>query len=256
MPDILAEFQFSENELHVWIVPTQTSEPVFSDIARVLSQEESARASRIPAPDKRRSFALTRSVLRILLGRYIGCDPAEIQLTTGPQGKPALAGHERIGFNLTRSGDFAAFAFSPSSPVGIDMEQVRAFPNLMNVIRRVLCPDETAELMTLPKSDLDAAFFRAWTRKEAYSKAVGLGLLMAFESFRVSVLPGRPAQLLHTGTDTSAAANWSMCDLPVSLGYAAALAYPGPVCRVAIRRVENLDGIIQGQGQFTSEILT
>ena len=68
------------------------------------------------------------------------------------------------------------------------------------------------------------AFFECWTRKEAYIKALGDGLSMALDSFRVSLLPGSPAVLLEAAAERGPAGVWRLKALTHVPGYAAALA--------------------------------
>jgi 4'-phosphopantetheinyl transferase len=88
------------------------------------------------------------------------------------------------------------------------------------------CSEETAEIMSLPPNERERAFFCCWTRKEAYLKAIGHGLSMPLDGFRVTVLPNTPAHFVHLGhgaVDTDA---WTLHDLHLAPDYAAALAYP------------------------------
>jgi 4'-phosphopantetheinyl transferase len=77
------------------------------------------------------------------------------------------------------------------------------------------------------------AFFRCWTRKEAYIKARGEGLSLPLDQFDVSLAPGAPAALLGTRPDSSEASRWSLQNLDPAPGYAAALAVEGRGCRLA-----------------------
>ena len=69
-------------------------------------------------------------------------------------------------------------------------------------------PHETSELMALPEPDRPPAFFNCWTRKEAYIKAVGDGLSVPLDSFRVTLRPGVPAEMLCLGGSIDAAKGW------------------------------------------------
>jgi 4'-phosphopantetheinyl transferase len=85
--------------------------------------------------------------------------------------------------------------------------------------------EETEEIMALPPSERDRAFFCCWTRKEAYVKAIGDGLSAPLDGFRVTVLPNTPAQfarLRNSAIDTDA---WTLHDLSLTPSYAAAVAY-------------------------------
>ena len=76
----------------------------------------------------------------------------------------------------------------------------------------------------LSGDELHAAFFRCWTRKEAYIKAKGEGLSLPLHEFDVSIGPNEPQALLATRPDPLEAGHWILRDVPVPAGYAAALA--------------------------------
>ena len=83
---------------------------------------------------------------------------------------------------------------------------------------------ERHALESLSGDDLNAAFFRCWTRKEAYAKARGDGLSLPLDQFDVSIEANAAQALLATRPDASEARRWTLCDLAVGREYAAALA--------------------------------
>jgi 4'-phosphopantetheinyl transferase len=238
-----AKMPIANDEIHVWVVDMRASEPQCAMLRGLLDAREMERALRIPNLEKRRAFEVAHGVLRWLLGRYVGRDPAAIEFAGEREGKPKLASAEGIEFNMTHSAQWAAFAFSSNCAVGVDLEQVRAVPELPTIMRRVLCADEAAELMLLSECDRERGFFCCWTRKEAYAKAIGMGLQAGFDQFRVAAHPDRPARVIHIGFNAAKAVAWSIDDLRMPPGYAGALAYPGTKRRLAIRRVTDLDEI-------------
>ena len=108
--------------------------------------------------------------------------------------------------------------------MGIDIEQERTLADMMSIAGRFFSTAEARELATLSGEQRAHAFHRCWARKEAYIKALGLGLSLPLESFRVSLLPGEPASLKEILGSPGLEAEWLIQDLPVTDGYAAALA--------------------------------
>jgi 4'-phosphopantetheinyl transferase len=86
--------------------------------------------------------------------------------------------------------------------------------------RAHFAPAEYAALQALPPSDRTDVFYRCWTRKEAYLKALGTGLSTDLASFEVTL--GDCARLVRCSN--GATGRWTLRDLPVADGAAAALA--------------------------------
>ena len=133
----------------------------------------------------------------ICSGKYVGCAPSEIVLKYGERGKPSLSDvqHQTIQFNVSRSHGLALFAFAAEKSVGIDVELVRHNFPATEIAARYFSPTEIEELKALPPSHFYEGFFLCWTRKEAYVKARGEGMLIPLDSFRVSLAPGQPELL-------------------------------------------------------------
>jgi 4'-phosphopantetheinyl transferase len=173
----------------------------------------------------RNSFVITHGVLRCLLGRYLNRGPSRICFVYGDKGKPGIDSDANLEFNLTHSEDMAAIAFTAGCQLGIDLEHIRPLADLQQIADRYFNPGEAAELMLLAANEREQGFFRCWTRKEAYIKAVGDGLSCALDSFRVTLLPDALPRLIHIAEDRVAADMWTLHDLRLAPDYAAALAY-------------------------------
>jgi len=95
------------------------------------------------------------------------------------------------------------------------------------IANRFFSESEQAQLAALPRDERFEAFFRCWTRKEAYIKATGDGLSLPLHQFDVSIAAGKTNALLATRPSSSEAALWSLQDVPVPTGYVAAICVRG-----------------------------
>ncbi len=227
----------SDGEIHVRAMRIEATAEAAAGFAGLLSEDERERAARFRFEHLRYSFTCARGALRVLLGGYLGIAAAAVEFGYGSNGKPFLKSGDSIRFNASHSGDWAVFAFASGCDVGIDVEKVRPLPDMADIARNYFCRAEWEALMSLPAEEREAAFFRCWTRKEAYIKATGEGLSAPLDAFQVTLDADAPARFLHIGHDESAAAEWTLEDLRVAPGYAAALACRGTQRRISIQAV-------------------
>jgi 4'-phosphopantetheinyl transferase len=230
-------FKLTERNIDVWPVHTAGSSAVAEELERVLAPDEKVRAAQFRFSHLRRSFILARGALRILLGWYLDVSPASIQFTYGSRGKPALAVPARVDFNVSHSGDLAVFAFTAGCEIGVDVEQIHPLQDIQTIADQFFCPEEAAELMSLTANQRERSFFLCWTRKEAYIKAIGDGLSAPLDGFRVTLQQGQPARFIHIANDMGSAQAWTLHDLQLAPGYAAALAYRDTERLVAVSQI-------------------
>jgi 4'-phosphopantetheinyl transferase len=211
----------SEDEVHVWKVDLSASVP---DV-RVLSRDEHERAARFHFERDRQHFKVSRSALRIVLGRYLSLPPESLEFGQTEYGKPFLTNPEAAGvlFNLSHSGEVAVIAVAREREVGLDVEFMRADFATNEVAEHFFSVAEIYTLSGLEPHLRAQAFFNCWTRKEAYVKARGEGLSMPLDVFDVSVAPGTPAAMLSNRVDKSEPSRWIFQDLQIAPDYAGAL---------------------------------
>jgi 4'-phosphopantetheinyl transferase len=222
------------DEIHVWSVPLAVGGRRLAELARFLADEERLRAGRYVHCPSREQFVVARAMLRVLLSRYLGLPPALVRIGLGPQGKPRLPGSD-LHFNVSHTHGLALYAFTRRGEVGIDVERVRPCPTHLDMATRFFTPREAGAIRTVPPGRSEEAFFHVWTRKEAFLKALGLGLSHGLERFEVSVPPDDPPRLLHIDGDPRAASSWSLISLLPAPGYVAALASQGPSPRLRVQ---------------------
>jgi 4'-phosphopantetheinyl transferase len=146
-------------------------------------------------------------VLREIVGGHLGIDPAEVELTFGPQGKPVLAAGATLSFNLSHSSDVALVAVACDREVGVDVEEIRPRHGLLALARRAFGPDVGAELERLDPPAQTVELHRRWTAHEAALKCAGTGLAgppPAGVTVRpIDVGPGFAAAVAAPGSDWS-----------------------------------------------------
>jgi 4'-phosphopantetheinyl transferase len=235
----------SENEIHVWVANLRFESHQEQSLAETLSPDELARMSRLRSAQARVRFAAARSAIRAILGRYLDLPPEQICFTYDRNGKPALAGAQAdslLRFNLSHSQDVALVAVTRGREVGVDVERVRAEFAGLPIAKHFFSPSELAALQTLSPVMRTEAFFRYWTRKEAFLKALGEGLTRAPQLFTVSLRSDEPVAWHDDSADSRPFLGWSLTELaPDSRwlpGYVAALAVEGPIPAIQYRRYE------------------
>lgn len=224
------DLTLSSNDIHIWRASLDQSTSYVQQLAQTLCTEESMRAERFYFERDRQRFTVGRGLLRVILGRYLGKEPSQIQFQYGPRGKPALTpacGGSWLRFNLSHSQGLAVYAVTRDREIGIDIEHIRPMPEAAQLVARFFSSQENAMFRTLPHHQQQAAFFSCWTRKEAYIKALGDGLALSLDQFDVSLLPGEPARLLGIKGDRTAALGWFLQELIPAPDYIAALAVEG-----------------------------
>jgi 4'-phosphopantetheinyl transferase len=142
----------------------------------------------VPAPD-------LEAALRARLGAALGIAAARVQISRECEhcghpdhGRPRLPGNE-VSFSVSHSGDRGVITFAPGvSRIGVDLERVRPRSFLDRLAARTLTPETFATWSAAPPAQQLERFLRAWTMKEAYLKATGIGIATT-----LSAVPEQPA---------------------------------------------------------------
>lgn len=153
---------------------------------RLLSDEERAGLSRMRHEPGRVRHVLGRCLVRSVLAPFYDCEPWAVPIAVDAKGRPHCEG-ERISFNITHSGDCVLAAFSAGGRIGLDVECTSRSVKALSLARHFFHPEEVAYIEAGGDS-MEERFFHIWTAKEAYCKAIGLGLGISLSSFRVESL--------------------------------------------------------------------
>lgn len=227
---IEAPLALPNDEVQLWRVDLESLGADEVRWIEVLSPDETSRASRFHFAIDRQRFVASRALLRTILGGYLTTNPKDLTFTYSKKDKPSLGpdyADRDISFNLSHSGGIALYAFARSRELGIDVEQVRRDFDVEAIARRFFSAHEQEQLADLPATEKIDAFFRCWTRKEAYIKATGDGLSLPLTQFDVSLAEGNADALVTTRPDSAEAKRWLLREVTAGGGYIAALCVRG-----------------------------
>jgi 4'-phosphopantetheinyl transferase len=201
----------SYTTLNLWYVDLDVSADILNCFRQWLSRDELAKAKRFRSDLHQARYIVGRAALRRVLADRLGCSPAGIRFSYGRNGKPMLEGNlGNVEFNLAHNGGDAVIALSGGAAIGVDIELVRPIADVESLARLVFSDVERRELEFAP--DPVSAFLNGWTRKEAYVKALGLGLRAPLRKITVSL--SSRAALLSTGLRDQPASNWCLLNVP------------------------------------------
>ena len=214
----------------------------------LLSAAERDRANAFSFERDARRFIVSHAVLRTLLGRAAGIAPVELSFQGEPGLKPVLEASlsRPLHFSLSRSEELALIGLA-SRPIGVDIEWLGKTVDTEVMSDFVLSDRERAAFRRLDPNDKQRAFLQCWTQKEAYLKAVGLGLYISPATVEVGFGSEEAAGLKTIAGDSRAAACWHIDLVVPREGYIGAVASQGSLWRKRVRAFDT-SSLIFGSG--------
>jgi len=225
--------------IHIWFVSLDRNAHSDCDWDALLSREVRQRAAGFRFARDRDRFIVAHGILRRVLEGYLPQPPT---LIYGTNGKPALACGS-LYFNLSHTDDRALIAVSATGELGVDLERVRLEPDASGIADYCFSPLERMLLSRVPQTRRAEAFFKCWTRKEAFVKALGDGLSYPLKEFSVSLdePSDAPAHILDLGGDKRTAAQWSVHHLVPEPGFVGAIVAHYPIFQVVSMSLGQLE---------------
>jgi 4'-phosphopantetheinyl transferase len=216
-------------DAHVWSIDVPRWRSRVPTISRLLAPDERARARRFRFEADADRLIIGRGVLRLLIGELLRISPEQVAFTYSASDKPSVAGVE---FNVAHSGDVILIA-THHHPIGVDVERIDRIVDVAALGRACFTARERA--LIGEGGATQEAFFRLWTRKEAWLKAVGAGLSFPLRQIDVA---DAAVPVIGPGAPIEGPPPLRIVDLPAAPGYVAACAVSGPDCRLHLWRLE------------------
>lgn len=217
-----------EETIHVWRIWLAEQEQRIRSFRELLTDSERQQADRFLFDEHRERFTVGRAQMRRILGDYIDVAPEDVDFQYTNLGKPYFAAgvsNPHLAFNFTNSNDWALLAVNYRTELGIDIERIREMTNMEGLARRFFAQPEIDAIVREPiELRRQEYFFRCWTRKEAFLKAIGTGLTFPLGDVCVSVVDGEPVRIQWIKDREDEARRWELAHLLPWEGYVGALA--------------------------------
>jgi 4'-phosphopantetheinyl transferase len=157
--------------------------PLARDILwQKLSTTEKEAVTRLVRPrDSLRQLVAT-SFLRTVLCSKLQLSNNDLHIQRGAQGKPFIAESYMLHFNLSHAGEYVVCALDPLE-IGIDIEEMRARD--LDAMSTFFSPAEIMAYSKKSSQEKTEFFYRLWTAKESFIKAVGKGFAIDVSKFTI-----------------------------------------------------------------------
>lgn len=183
----MTRIQLLSNQAHVWAQDIQTLDDKMLQMRmRCLSADEYKRAAQFVHLADTKRLIIAYSGLRLLLSKYLSVSADSFVFEKNNYGKPYLV-NSPICFNLSHSKNWVIWAFALDNDLGIDIEYEREGVEILSLAERFFTKEEYTVLKNIPPRDQLSAFYRCWTRKEAFIKATGKGLSYPLNKFEMTL---------------------------------------------------------------------
>jgi len=228
----------TENLIEIIIFSLDSDDEKRQFLYQLLSNDETQRAARYRFDKHRHRFITGRGTIREILANKGKCSPQAIGFDLNKYGKPALDEPEplrHIQFNASSSETMGAIAISNSIPLGLDIEKIKS-SNSQDydlIVKNEFTSDEYDWYKKHRNFERIRAFFKLWICKEAYLKALGIGLSGKLDCFSID-LQGNEPLVSYTGLENSERSMFALFQLNITDEFVACLALPKKNCDIKL----------------------
>ncbi|MEI7834388.1 MAG: 4'-phosphopantetheinyl transferase superfamily protein [bacterium] len=163
--------------------------------------------------------------VRELLAARLNTPVSQIEIRYDSWGQPSLAGDDAPAISISHAGPLLAVAHAHAGKVGVDIEVLQPDIDVAALAENFCTPAEQGLLNSTPPESQAAAFSTIWTLKEAYQKAIGLGMAVDMCSIETKMRPGGiHLQAVHGSTELACGwqtelfhFHWQDCDIVLAV---------------------------------------
>ncbi|WP_262965588.1 4'-phosphopantetheinyl transferase family protein [Methylobacter psychrophilus] len=209
------------NEVEVWHGTVAAQDPNYLTYWRMLDNAEQNQVQKFKQVLLQQRYVVIHGRLRQLLGQLLNQAPEKISIKKAKYGKPYLADYPELAFNISHTADKVVIALGWNCHLGIDIEICKPRINVSGLVNKCFAKEEIAYWTLLPEAQKTQVFYRFWTRKEAFVKATGQGIISGLHNCVVN--PEKPVGFLRVPDLCGKACAWHIVDIELGEGLCSAL---------------------------------
>lgn len=169
-------FNLLDSRIDLWLTNLNLSHDVINKFEGYLDKADTGQIKKLKFEYLKKRAIITKGLLRLLIGNYLNLNPAELVFAYNEFGKPFINDNlNELQFNISHSDDMAVFAFSRSGEIGADIEKVKVIDDMQGVMNICFTGYEKDWFNDINAESRVESFYKVWTIKEAFIKAIGRG---------------------------------------------------------------------------------
>ncbi len=159
------------------------------EIDDLFHESERLRFQRILHQDKKNEFIASRLLLRFLLTRYTSYDATCIETIPDRLGRPFWFFNGQpidYYFSLSHTKKMVCCSLGRYPETGCDIERITGRKNQQALAKKIMNSEEYQRYLRLSSAEQLEFFFRTWSLKEAYVKALGTGVRFSLSALNLA----------------------------------------------------------------------
>jgi 4'-phosphopantetheinyl transferase len=212
---------FSGKEALLVIINLKKMKDHVSKLFDSLSHEEKTIANNFLFDHLKKRYTISRGVLRFLLGKFLALPAEKVEFDYNEFKKPLSAQNPNLYFNVSHSQDISCYGFFMNNPIGVDIEFMDDKIELDSILPFITSPAEALIFNNISVKGKVFLFYKMWTIKEAYLKALGIGLTLPLTNIETTILPKEKFEVIKdlNTCEEEAASDWTFLPINSIHGY-------------------------------------
>lgn len=208
----------------------------------LLSAAEHAKIEHFQFPADRKTYLVTRALVRVVLSKYSSLAPAAWRFEKNAYGRPRVAKDcvpNPIHFNISHTRELVICAVASTEEIGVDTESLSRREITLELAERYFAASEVDAIKALPGQDQHQRLLEHWTLKEAYIKARGRGLHLPIDGVAFAFGSGPRLSAVFDNSIGDTPAGWQFGHLaPINHHLVAYAVRPAGGCPVRFEVME------------------
>lgn len=219
-----SRLEIRQGEIHLWICSLDPTPEFLEVFKSSLSDKELKTSTFFSFPKDQVAYIASQGFLRIILSRYLSIDGRDLVFARHRKGKPYLINDTSLLYNISNSGQYVVVSISKHGEVGVDLEKVRPLDDFEDLVQKNFSPFERNYINKVHSEKLQR-FFKLWTLKEAFLKAIGEGMRLTPDNLEFLIENGKFK--LNSGPGFFEFEQWEFSDIKFGNDYVGSLAHLG-----------------------------